>query len=591
MADSTNAAPLGAKPNITPAGNLSGGATNTAAPTTPSGVNDFSYPAEDKAATGVNTTSAVSAAVITPANTKAKEDGSLADLAKKLSTWKDDFMKKPDEKPGSTSNEVAAAPIEPADEVPPTPPIEPVAPVENKPAASEMSPISSVSNPAEEDAQKSKDKLVKVTTDSTTGDLSGADKDKSQSAINAAIAEPTKPVASVSPATTVASPLPASTATTPKTTFPSVTGKPTAASSAKPAVSNGKFPYTIEQLLQMVVDRNASDLHITFGYPVMIRIDSELMPVSSDIVTEKIAEDLVMPILPEAKRELLEVNREVDLAYSFKESARFRINAYYEKGHVAAALRLIPNRIRTIDELKLPGSYHQLANLPQGLVLVTGPTGHGKSTTLAAIIQEINENQAKHIVTIEDPIEYVYPPGKSLVDQREMHEDTHSWEIALRSALRQDPDVVLVGEMRDFETIASAITIAETGHLVLATLHTNSAAQTVDRLIDVFPEHQQAQVRVQISNILEAVIAQRLIPVKGGGRRAVSEVMLCTPAIRSLIREGKSHQIDNVIRTSMDVGMKSLEHSLVDLIREGVITVEEAEANSVHPEEIGRLMK
>ncbi|MBN2100320.1 type IV pilus twitching motility protein PilT [Candidatus Dojkabacteria bacterium] len=348
---------------------------------------------------------------------------------------------------------------------------------------------------------------------------------------------------------------------------------------------------TMDQLLQTIVDKDSSDLHITVGYPPMMRIDGLLTPIVQEIITEEDAMNLIAPLLPENKRELLEVNREVDLSYAYKDVARFRVNAYYERDNPAAALRLIPSRIRSIEELKLPGVYHQFVNLPQGLVLVTGPTGHGKSTTLAAIIQEINTTLPKHIITIEDPIEYIYPPSKALIDQREMHEDTHSWEIALRSAMRQDPDVVLVGEMRDFETIASAITLAETGHLVFATLHTNNAAQTIDRVVDVFPEHQQAQVRTQLSNILEAVISQRLIPIIGGGRRAVSEVLLATPAVRSLIREGKSHQIDNVIRTSVDVGMKSLEHSLVDLVREGVITMEDAEAFAVHPEEVVRLLK
>jgi twitching motility protein PilT len=279
------------------------------------------------------------------------------------------------------------------------------------------------------------------------------------------------------------------------------------------------------------------------------------------------------------------------LSYAFKDVARFRINAYYERGKPAAAFRLIPSRIRSIEELKLPGVFHQFAKLPQGFVLVTGPTGSGKSTTLAAILQEVNNSRPCHIITIEDPIEYMYPRGVALVDQREMHEDTHSWEIALRSALRQDPDVVLVGEMRDYETISSAITLAETGHLVFATLHTNNAAQTIDRIIDVFPEHQQEQVRTQLSNIVEAVVAQRLVPIQGGGRRAANEILLVTPAVRNLIREGKTHQIDNVIRTSMDMGMKSLEHSLVDLVREGLITVEQAETYAVHPEEIVRLLK
>lgn len=386
------------------------------------------------------------------------------------------------------------------------------------------------------------------------------------------------------------SPAPVQTGITVSQTRPAAGKTVPVSAVSKPPVA-GKFPYTIDQLLQIVVDKDASDLHITVGYPVMIRVDGDLIPLSQELITDQIALDLILPVLAENKRELLEVNREVDLSYAYKDIARFRINAYYERGHPAAALRLIPGRIRSIEELKLPGIYHQFAKLSQGFILVTGPTGHGKSTTLAAILQEINVTYPKHIITIEDPIEYLYPPGKALLDQREMHEDTHSWEIALRSALRQDPDVILVGEMRDFETIAAAITLAETGHLVFATLHTNNAAQTIDRVIDVFPEHQQAQVRTQLSNIIEVVISQRLIPVIGGGRRAVSEVMLVTPAIRNLIREGKTHQIDNVIRTSMDVGMKSLEHSLVDLVREGVITVDDAEGIAVHPAEVVRLLK
>jgi twitching motility protein PilT len=358
-----------------------------------------------------------------------------------------------------------------------------------------------------------------------------------------------------------------------------------------PAVTAGSYPYSIHQLLDLVVERDASDLHISKGYPVMLRVDGSLVNVNQAVVQEEHTQDLILPVLPEQKKELLEVNREVDLAYAHKEDARFRINAYYQQQSLAAAFRLIPNKIRTIDELKLPQVYHQLANLRQGLVLVTGPTGSGKSTTLAAVINEINQTRPDHIITIEDPIEYVFPKGKAMVDQRELHEDTHSWEIALKSALRQDPDVILVGEMRDYDTISSAITLAETGHLVFATLHTNSASQTIDRIIDVFPEHQQSQVRSQLSNVIEAVVAQRLLPLDKGGRTAVSEIMIATPAIRNLIREAKTHQIDNVIRTSADIGMISLEHSLVKLVREGGINMEKAQEYAVHPEEVVRLMK
>jgi len=350
---------------------------------------------------------------------------------------------------------------------------------------------------------------------------------------------------------------------------------------------------SMEQLLQQAIEKNASDLHITVGYPITVRVDGELESLNDQIITPKNSESLIYSILSDEKKELLEVNKEIDFAYSFKDNnkARFRINAYYSRGHLSAAFRLISSHIRSIEELMLPQMYHQFAQLKQGFILITGPTGHGKSTTIAAILEDINRTRFSHIVTIEDPIEYVFQGKKSLIDQREMNSDTHSWTIALKSALRQDPDVILVGEMRDYETIAAAITLAETGHLVFATLHTNSASQTVDRIIDVFPENQQAQVRTQLANILEAIVAQRLIPLDTGGRRAVSEIMLGVPSVKNLIREGKTHQIDNVIRTSSDVGMVSLESSLVKLIREGVISIEKAQEYAVYPEEIVRFMK
>lgn len=350
---------------------------------------------------------------------------------------------------------------------------------------------------------------------------------------------------------------------------------------------------SMESLLQMAVEKNASDLHINVGYPVTIRIDGELEALGEDIITKKDSEVLIYSILSDERKELLEVNKELDFAYSFEggSNARFRVNAYYSKGDLSAAFRLIPQQIKSIEELMLPQMYHQFAQMKQGLILVTGPTGHGKSTTIAAILEDINRTRFCHIVTIEDPIEYIFQGKKALIDQREMNSDTHSWTVALKSALRQDPDVILVGEMRDYETIASAITLAETGHLVFATLHTNSAAQTIDRIIDVFPENQQAQVKAQLANILEAVVAQRLIPLDSGGRRAVSEIMLGVPSIKNLIREGKTHQIDNVIRTSTDVGMVSLESSLVKLVREGVISIEKAQEYAVYPEEIVRAMK
>ncbi|MCD4756248.1 type IV pilus twitching motility protein PilT [bacterium] len=349
----------------------------------------------------------------------------------------------------------------------------------------------------------------------------------------------------------------------------------------------------ITKLLEYTIEKGASDLHISVGYPPIIRVDGTLQEISDQIIDPVEAEELIMSLISDDKRELLEVNREIDFAYSHqaKYAGRFRVNAFYSMKSLSAAFRLIPTRVRTIEELKLPQLYHQFTQLKQGMILVTGPTGHGKSTTLAAMIEDINRTRFAHIVTIEDPIEYLFDGKKSLIDQREMGQDTHSWPIALKSAMRQDPDVILVGEMRDYETISAAITLAETGHLVFATLHTNNAAQSIDRMIDVFPEVQQAQIRAQLANILEAVVAQRLIPLDHGGRRAVAEILIVNPAVKNLIREGKTHQVDNVIRTSSDIGMISLERSLVNLVREGIINMKTAQEFAVYPEEVTRLLK
>lgn len=347
----------------------------------------------------------------------------------------------------------------------------------------------------------------------------------------------------------------------------------------------------IQQLLSEVVRLNAADLHIAAGFPPMIRQVVDLLPLEKTApLTAPQAQDLILSTVNPEQKEQLMTNKEIDYSLSTP-AARFRVNAYFQKGTLAAAFRHIPNKIRTIEELGLPPIYNELVKLRQGFVLVTGPTGHGKSTTLAAMIQYINQTKARHIVTIEDPVEYIYPPGLSVVSQREMHQDTHSWNVALRSVLREDPDVVLVGEMRDFETIAAALTIAETGHLVFATLHTNSAAQTVDRIVDVFPEHQQAQIRLQLASTLEAVISQRLLPSIGGGRVAVAEVMTATSAVRTTIRDGKTHLLDNIIQTSVELGMMTLEMSLARAVQEGKITVETATAYAVRPEELSRLMK
>ncbi len=347
---------------------------------------------------------------------------------------------------------------------------------------------------------------------------------------------------------------------------------------------------SIQEYLEIVVKKEASDLHIVAGSPAMIRIDGSLMPVSPGLLTPEETEALIFELLSPEQKDMLLVNKELDFSFALGEIARFRVNAYFEKGYLAAALRLITSYIKTIEELNLPKICHNFTKLRQGLVLVTGPTGHGKSTTIASMINEINQNKPLHIVTIEDPIEYVYPRGKSLVSQREMHLDTHSWDVALRSALREDPDVVLVGEMRDFETIASAITVAETGHLVFATLHTNSAAQSIDRIIDVFPENQQAQIRMQLASVIAGIISLRLVPAIGGGRLPAAEILLSSAAVSTAIREGKEYQIDNIIQTSGEQGMILLDASLAYLVRAGRISLDIAKTYSLRQEELNRLV-
>lgn len=344
----------------------------------------------------------------------------------------------------------------------------------------------------------------------------------------------------------------------------------------------------IKGLLQTTIARNASDLHLLVGYPPMVRVDGRLFVIPSEaVLTKESVEQLVFALLSPEQKDYFLGNKEIDFTHAFGDS-RFRVNAYYEKGGIAAALRNLPQKILTIEELVLPKIYHEFAKLRQGFILVTGPTGHGKSTTLAAIINEINRIRDVHIVTIEDPIEYVYPKAHAIVSQREMHTDTFSWNVALRSVLREDPDVVLIGEMRDYETIAAALTIAETGHLVFATLHTNSAAQTIDRIVDVFPENQQMQIRLQLAGALEAVLSQRLIPAINGGRRPSTEILIATPAVRTTIREGKTHLIDNIIQTSGEMGMQLMETSLISMVKRGVITIDTAREFSIRPDELMR---
>jgi twitching motility protein PilT len=348
----------------------------------------------------------------------------------------------------------------------------------------------------------------------------------------------------------------------------------------------------IEILLEEVIKKKGSDLHIQVGLPPILRIDGTLMPVTgADILSEETVEALIFAILDEDQKQILLKDKEFDFSFAFGDLGRFRVNAFHERGNLAAALRLIPNEILTIEQLGLPPIVSKFADYPRGLVLVTGPTGSGKSTTLAAIIHKINMERPAHIVTIEDPIEFTHKSKKSVIVQREVHYDTYSFSAALRSALREDPDVVLIGEMRDLETIASAITIAETGHLVLATLHTNSAAQSIDRMIDVFPPHQQPQIRAQLSNMLMAICSQRLIPAIGGGRMAAAEILIATPAVRNIIREGKSHQLEAVIQTGSEFGMQSMDKTLVSLIHNGTISYDEARNVAVDIDELDRLMR
>ncbi|MCL5783898.1 MAG: type IV pilus twitching motility protein PilT [Patescibacteria group bacterium] len=347
----------------------------------------------------------------------------------------------------------------------------------------------------------------------------------------------------------------------------------------------------IQQLLDITVARNASDLHLVVGYPPMLRLHGELLPVlGTPVLTDVDMTSLLLPILTPAQKQAFETTLELDFALSLHGKARFRVNIFKQQAHLSAALRLIPLIIPELDTLGLPDPISRLVDLRQGLILVTGPTGHGKSTSLAAMINRINHTRTSHIITIEDPIEYVYPKGKALVSQREMLVDTKSWANALRAALREDPDVVLVGEMRDYETIAAAITIAETGHLVLATLHTNSAAQTIDRIIDVFPENQQPQIRLQLASTLEAVISQRLVPTISPGRILAVELLLKTPALASMVRDAKSHLIDNLIQTSGELGMVTLESSLARLIKEGRVEFETAQNFVLRPEILAKLV-
>lgn len=343
----------------------------------------------------------------------------------------------------------------------------------------------------------------------------------------------------------------------------------------------------LNELLLATARQNASDLHLGVGQKPILRIDGVLMPLESeDVVTPEIAQGLVSALLTADQHKLFIERKELDLSYSLEDKARFRVNVFMQKGFMAAALRLIPVKVRTIDELGLPPLLHDFAKLSQGFVLVVGPAGHGKSTTLAALIDEINHTRTDHIVTIEDPIEYLFTQDRSLISQREVGGDTVGFHHALRSVLRQDPDVLMIGEMRDPISMATAMTAAETGHLALATLHTNSAAQTIDRIIDSFPAEQQGQVTSQLAATLVAIVSQRLVPKIDGGRVPAMEIMMVNPAIRNLIRERKSYQIDLVIETSAQDGMITLNRSLASLIERRIVSLEQAAVYSLNQAEL-----
>ena len=345
----------------------------------------------------------------------------------------------------------------------------------------------------------------------------------------------------------------------------------------------------IDLLLEKMIDRNGTDLLLTPGAPALCRIDGQMVPVddASPLSLTESAE-LILSCLTKETQAELEVDRECDFAFYWRHTARFRGNAFYQRGSLALALRLIPMTIPRIEDVGLPAIVNDLIALPQGLVLVTGPTGSGKSTTLAAIINFINQTRQAHIITIEDPIEYVHEHGRCAINQREVGEDTHSFARALRSVLREDPDIVLVGEMRDPESIQTTLTIAETGHLVFASLHTNDASTAIDRIVDVFPTDRQSQIRVQLASTLAGVVAQRLVPRVELGRVAAFEILVATPAVRNLIRMGKTSQIRNVIMTSRHEGMQTLEMSLSDLVQQGTITYDAAIGHSVVPTDVSQ---
>ena len=348
---------------------------------------------------------------------------------------------------------------------------------------------------------------------------------------------------------------------------------------------------TLRELLDLMVKRKASDLHLTVGAPPILRIDGKLGRTEFELLTPDITRKLAYSIMNERQRQKFEENSELDLSFGIEQLSRFRCNVFMQRGNVAVAIRQIPFKVMSFEELGIPEVVAKLSELPRGLVLITGPTGSGKSTTLAALIDKINTDSQMHIITIEDPIEYLHRHKNCVVNQREVHSDTKSFAASLKYALRQDPDVVLIGEMRDLETMEAALTISETGHLAFATLHTNSTAEAINRIVDVFPTNQQEQVRIQLSFVLQGVVTQQLIPRINGGRSLATEILIVTPAVRANIRDDKIHQIYSMIQAGQKYGMRTMNQSLYDLYSKKKITYNDAYARSSNIQEFEEMVK
>ncbi len=348
----------------------------------------------------------------------------------------------------------------------------------------------------------------------------------------------------------------------------------------------------IKSLLRLTAQEKASDLHLTVGRYPTLRIDGRLLPITQgELLTPEATQGMCDAIINEEKKKILLEEGQADFSYNFENKARFRVNVFFQQGYISVAFRLIPSEIKNLRELNIPETLYDFTKMTQGLVLVVGPVGQGKSTTLATLINEINKNQERHIITVEDPIEYIYEQDKCIINQREIYQDSKSFQLALKAVFREDANVVLVGEMRDLDTISIALTAAETGHLIFATLHTNDAPQTIDRIIDVFPAHQQNQIRSQLANVLVAVISQRLVTKVDGGRIPAVEIMVKNHAVENLIRENKLHQIDNVIETSSDEGMITMDRSLANLVKQGVVSIDSAIRYAKDPKNFESLLK